>query len=64
MRCASLSEVPEDQQRRLTMSRERSGVDRPYRSGDYALKAIAGRFVVHYSTVSRMLRDFERFPGK
>ena len=42
----------------------RAAMAAAYRSGDYTLKAIAKHFGVHYSPVSRALRDFERSPGQ
>ncbi len=69
---AGLDEVPRTQRRPPALPLEvyaqrypqpRAALPAAYRSGDYTLRAIAGHFRVHYSTVSRMLRPGKLSPG-
>ncbi len=68
-----LDEVPRAQHRRPALPlaeyarrcpESGAAVAAAYGSGDYTLKAIGEHFGVHYSTVSRALRDFELSPGE
>lgn len=60
-----LREVPRAQRRPiakpltdyLALEDKRQGMARAYRSGDYTMQAIGDAFGVHYSTVSRAVRD-------
>ena len=70
---SDLDEVPRAQHRRPALPlaeyakrhpERRAAMAAAYRSGDYTLKAIAEHFGVHYSTVSRALRDSERSSGR
>ena len=69
----SLDEVPRAQRRPPALPlaeyakrypQRRSAMAAAYRSGDYTLKAIAEHFGVHYSTVSRALREDEISQGR
>ncbi len=73
LEASDLDEVPRTQRRRPALPlaeyarrypERRAAMAAAYRSGDYTLKAIAEHFGVHYSTVSRALRDFERSAGQ
>jgi transposase-like protein len=38
----------------------RKGMALAYLTGDYAMKAIADEFQVHYTTVSRAVKEYEK----
>ncbi len=70
---ADLDEVPRAQRRPPALPlaeyarrypERRVAMAAAYRSGDYTLKAIAGHFGVHYSTVSRALRQGKLSPSR
>ncbi|WP_442499617.1 hypothetical protein [Methylobacter sp. sgz302048] len=41
-----------------------TGMAQAYLSGDYSMKAIADVFEVHYATVRRVVKAYERNHGK
>lgn len=65
---ASLAEIPRAQQRRLTQPLadfdqrydRNEAIARAYLSGQHTMAAIAEHFEVHYTTVSRLVRAFEK----
>jgi REP element-mobilizing transposase RayT len=64
---SALDEIPRAQRRVLTQPladferryARNEAMARAYLSGQHTMAAIAGHFDVHYSTVSRMVRDYE-----
>jgi putative transposase len=63
-----LSEVPSVQKRRMakpiakyieSASSRNDGIYQAYRSGAYTMKAISDNLGLHYSTVSKIIKDFE-----
>lgn len=66
-KAATLNEIPRVQRRALTQPladferryEKREGIARAYLSGQHTMAAIARHFGVHYSTVSRIVREFE-----
>jgi REP element-mobilizing transposase RayT len=70
----SLDEIPRMQRRPLAKplvqyrteyaNDPRKGIAVAYLTGDYAMKAIADAFGVHYTTVSRAVKAYESKPGQ
>ena len=63
-----LPEVPSVQKRRMSKpiakyiesaSSRNDGIYQAYRSGAYTMKAISDNLGLHYSTVSKIIKDFE-----
>ena len=60
-----LNKVPRLQRRPLAeplvdyRMKSRKGMALAYLTGDYAMKAIADEFQVHYTTVSRAVKEYE-----